>query len=611
MAVVTRQRLPEGLAQMPPGPGLCAVLATVDRTRLTSEDLCVFTAARYRLLAHVNAEFLADLYETGQAAHEPEGSLTRAAELKDRAGEQIAWELCVSSSYADGQLELGRQLARRLPNVGQALRDGRIDYGKAHAFVDALCDVDDDDVARAIADLLLGRAARWTVAQLRDKLRYHIARAEPDKRREKYLRRVADRRVWLQPFTDGTAFLAGSNLPPHLARRAYNYLDRLARAAKALGDPRTLPQLRADAYLALLAGEPFRYQPPVDPLSQEADAQAAADGTIVDDPDDLAGRTPPPAPRHRPPRYRRHLRRVDPDESPADPDPADPDAADAAAADDPTAAGAAPPRAGPVRPGPRRLRRPVRHPSPPPVQPPSQARLRRPSRVNRIRDRRRHRHRRPRRAGRRGTGPRNAGPTPNPRTYHPTTRTRTSTPPDPDPQPDRDHTPIQTRNQTGNQPDRPNQTGSTGHSGQPPQPPPTLYSPPVRPADICSCGRVKPADRRGELDIVAKLTTLIGLDDDPAMMSGWGPVLADIARRAALEEQTNPHWKWSMTDENGLLLHYGHTQRRPTPTEAAFVRARDRVCKTKGCRQPSTKCDLDHRHERAKGGPTHRGNLDP
>src|SRR4029079_10973531 len=138
---------------------------------------------------------------------------------------------------------------------------------------------------------------------------------------------------------------------------------------------------------------------------------------------------------------------------------------------------------------------------------------------------------------------------------------------------------------------------STGHSGQPPEPPPTLYSPPVRPADICSCGRVKPADRRGELDIVAKLTTLIGLDNDPAMLSGWGPVHADIARQVAREEQNNPHWKWSATDENGLLLHHGHTQRRPTPTEAAFVRARDRVCKTKGCRRPSATCDLDHRHE--------------
>ena len=122
---------------MPPGPALCAVLATIDRTRLSSEDLCVFTAARYRLLAHVNAEFLADLYETGQAAHEPAGSLTRAGELKDRAGEQIAWELAVSSSYADGQVELGRQLARRLPNVaqGRVARGRRATSRLAAAFV--------------------------------------------------------------------------------------------------------------------------------------------------------------------------------------------------------------------------------------------------------------------------------------------------------------------------------------------------------------------------------------------------------------------------------------------------------------------------------------------
>jgi hypothetical protein len=173
-----------------------------------------------------------------------------------------------------------------------------------------------------------------------------------------------------------------------------------------------------------------------------------------------------------------------------------------------------------------------------------------------------------------GLAPRNAGPTPNPRTCPPTTRTRTSTPPDPD----REAHPNQNPEPDRDEPDRPQWTTTETAA--------TLYSPPVRPADICSCGRVKPADRRGELDIVAKLSTLIGLDDDPAMLSGWGPVLADIARRAAFEEQANPHWKWSLTDENGLLLHHGHTQRRPTPTEAAFVRARDRVCKTKGCRRP-------------------------
>src|SRR5262245_55279426 len=147
------------------------------------------------------------------------------------------------------------------PTCGRPCRPGRIDYGRAHAFVDCLYDVDDDDVARAIADLLLGKAETLTVAQLRDKLRYHVARAEPDKQREKYLRSVAQRTVWLQTFTDGTAFLAATNLPPHQARIAYNYLDRLARAAKAGGDPRTLPRLRADACLALLSGEPFTVRP--------------------------------------------------------------------------------------------------------------------------------------------------------------------------------------------------------------------------------------------------------------------------------------------------------------------------------------------------------------
>ena len=459
--MVTRQRLPEGLAQMPPGPGLCAVLATIDRTRLTSEDLCVFTAARYRLLAHVNAEFLADLYETGQAAHEPAGSLTRTAELKDRAGDQIAWELCVSSSLRRRAARAGSaSWPAGCPTRAGDLRAGPHRLRQGPRVRRRPVRRRRRRVARAIAELLLGRAPRWTVAQLRDKLRYHIARAEPDKRRENYLRRVADRRVWLQPFTDGTAFLAGSNLPPHLARKAYNYLDRLARAAKALGDPRTLPQLRADAYLALLAGEPFRYQPPVDPLSQRGRRAGRRRRHHRRRPR-RPGRTHPttrPRATAHPATGATHAASTPTNRRPIPPDPADPDAAD-----NPTAAGAAPAagRTGKARPAPGPAARPAPGPAARPAPEPS--RLRPPSRVNLIRDRRRHRRRRPRRAGRRGTGPRNAGPTPNPRTYHPTTRTRTSTPPEPDPnrdrepdpQPDREpDPPIQTGNQTGRQLDQ-------------------------------------------------------------------------------------------------------------------------------------------------------------
>src|SRR4029453_19512888 len=95
-------------------------------------------------------------------------------------------------------------------------------------------------------------------ALLRERLRYAVDRADPDRARRQYRRHVAERDVWLNPVTDGTAFLGASNLPPHLAMAAFNYIDRLARAAKADGDVRTQPQWGADAYLALLTGAPFQ-----------------------------------------------------------------------------------------------------------------------------------------------------------------------------------------------------------------------------------------------------------------------------------------------------------------------------------------------------------------
>src|SRR5690606_37040533 len=112
-----------------------------------------------------------------------------------------------------------------------------------------------------------------TLSALREKLRYHIDRRDPDSKRRRYRRRLAERDVWLREKEDGTAILAGSHLPPHRAGAAYDRVDRLARAARAEGDARTLSQLRADAMLDLLIGLPFAVVPSVDPLTAEADAE--------------------------------------------------------------------------------------------------------------------------------------------------------------------------------------------------------------------------------------------------------------------------------------------------------------------------------------------------
>ncbi len=132
----------------------------------------------------------------------------------------------------------------------------------------------------------------------------------------------------------------------------------------------------------------------------------------------------------------------------------------------------------------------------------------------------------------------------------------------------------------------------------------------VQAGDRCVCGGIQPKPRRGVVDIQIKLSTLAGLDNDPALIPGWAPVLADIARQISFDRKANPAWKWSATDEHGNLLHHGHTHRRPTATEAAFVRARDRTCRSPGCRRNARRCDLDHRHDYAKGGCSHRGNIE-
>ncbi len=264
--------MPAGLDALPPGPELAAVLATVDRSRLGACDLHDLLAARVRLLAHVQAQVLADVWETARTVGQPAESLTRSDNVTEFSGDEIAWTLHWSRSYAFGQVLVGQALVCRLPMVFEAMLAGRIDGAKAAAFVDALTGLD-EQTARAVATRLLDRAGESTLTQLRERLRYHVDKADPSAAKVRYKKRVVDRQVWLQADEDGVASLGGSNLAPHQAAAGYDRVDRIARAARSAGDPRTLAQLRADVFTAVLAGNPFQTIPPTDPLTGEADAE--------------------------------------------------------------------------------------------------------------------------------------------------------------------------------------------------------------------------------------------------------------------------------------------------------------------------------------------------
>ena len=264
--------LPAGIENLPPGPQLAAALAGLDLARLSSHDLYVLLGVQARQANHEQARLLAVLLE---AARSRPDTLARTTELDQYSAGQAGFELTWSPSYARSQLHLARALIDDLPNVYAALLAGLIDTAKAAAFTDLLHDLD-LETARSIAGRVLPKAPDLALGTLRERLRYHAKKANPDAARRQYQRGVTNRQVLASQATDGTVDITGQQLPPHRAAAAINRLDRLARAAKAEGDPRTLSQLAADAFCDLIEGRPFHRAPTIDASTADADAQPDA-----------------------------------------------------------------------------------------------------------------------------------------------------------------------------------------------------------------------------------------------------------------------------------------------------------------------------------------------
>jgi hypothetical protein len=109
---------------------------------------------------------------------------------------------------------------------------------------------------------------------------------------------------------------------------------------------------------------------------------------------------------------------------------------------------------------------------------------------------------------------------------------------------------------------------------------------------------------RGVVDIHVDLATLTRLSEDPGELSGYGPVIADIARQVT-DQQQDSEWRYTVTHpDSGAVTHNGITRRRPTASQRRHVEAHNRTCIFPGCRMPAVSCDLDHRIPWAEGGPT-------
>jgi hypothetical protein len=238
---------------MPPGPGLAAVLAGIDLSRLGGLDCVTVMRAQHRQTAHEQARLMAAMVEVARCGIGPDDQLPRVEEPDEFAADEIRGALSWTRSAAGTQLSLAWDLIDRLPPVFAALDAGSIDVPKARVFSEWTCGLTDEQ-AHHICDQLLPEAPALTTGQLVERVKKMAIAIDPDWARRRYEEAVRDRKVVGYRNEDGTANLSGYRLPADRAAAACAHIDELARKAKRAGDGRSIDHIRADLYLAMLDG---------------------------------------------------------------------------------------------------------------------------------------------------------------------------------------------------------------------------------------------------------------------------------------------------------------------------------------------------------------------
>jgi hypothetical protein len=117
------------------------------------------------------------------------------------------------------------------------------------------------------------------------------------------------------------------------------------------------------------------------------------------------------------------------------------------------------------------------------------------------------------------------------------------------------------------------------------------------PADADAAGRRArmPLSRRAgppaRIHVTVGYGTLLGLDDRPGELAGFGPVSADVARRLAMDGT----WRRLLVDgPSGAVMDIGTTRYTPPADMVELVRERNRTCAVPTCGMPARRCQTDH-----------------
>jgi Domain of unknown function (DUF222) len=253
MFVSVRQLIPEGLAEIPPGPELSRVLADLELSRLSGFDCVEVLKAQYRQANHERARVMAAMAQVGVCGPVPDDDLTRRVTPDEFSADEVRAALVLTRRAAQAQFWLAYDLVTRLPQVHAAMDTGVLDEPRARVFSEWTIELSPEQ-ARAVCAELLPRAPGLTTGQLIEHIKKLAIAVDPDWARRRYEQAVADRKVVGYRNADGSANLSGYNLPLDRVAAASGHIDALAKAAKRAGDRRVLDHIRADLFLGMTDG---------------------------------------------------------------------------------------------------------------------------------------------------------------------------------------------------------------------------------------------------------------------------------------------------------------------------------------------------------------------
>jgi hypothetical protein len=94
-----------------------------------------------------------------------------------------------------------------------------------------------------------------------------------------------------------------------------------------------------------------------------------------------------------------------------------------------------------------------------------------------------------------------------------------------------------------------------------------------------------------EVGIVIGAGTVLGLDNEPGYLAGYGQIPARLGRELIADAT----WRRMLTDPvSGALLDLGRTRYEPSTALRGFVQERDQTCRFPGCRRKARSCEIDH-----------------